>query len=86
MTAKEYCDSQLFPLSTQEGLSLEQQLALDAVNYDEYQKAEQHYEQLSDHERAVGRELAAKAAARGSVMREKQAQNMPQGADGRPLF
>lgn len=88
MTAAEYCDPRLFPLTSQQGLDLEEQIKIDAINYDEYQKAERNYEQLSDHERAVGRELEAKAAARAAVMRERQGRDddAPQGADGRPLI
>ena len=90
MTAAEYLDSKLFPLTTQEGLTLEQQTQLDAVNYDEYATAVANRERLDDRERAVGRELEAKHAARANVLQQAKGSqgdqdNAPQGPDGRPL-
>ncbi len=91
MTPADYLNPHLFPLSTQEGLSLEQQLQLDAVNYDEYAKTIENREQLDGRERAIGRELEAKHAARANVLQQAKAvqqggqNNAPQGPDGRPL-
>ncbi len=89
MTVKEYLDSKLFPLSTQPGLTIYDQLKLDALNADEYDAAMKRHEQLTDEERAVGRELEAKRASRESVLRELNGGNdpeFPQGPDGRPIF
>ena len=88
MTAAEYLSEHLFPLTHQQGLTLEQQLALDATNYDEYEAALKNHRQLNEHERAVGFELEAKHVARGNVMRQIQGETgigSPQGPDGRPL-
>lgn len=88
MTIAEYLSEHLFPLSAQPGLTLEQQLAVDAVNFDEHEEARRNHEQMTDHERAVGRELEAKHAARANVIRQAQAlkgEGAPQGPDGRPL-
>lgn len=90
MTVHEYMSPQLFPLTTQPGLTLEQQMTLDAVNYDEYEESRTAYDRLSDHERAVGRELEAKNAARDSVLRQVQGRQDTSsgsvlGANGRPV-
>lgn len=88
MTIMEYRDEGLFPHTTQPGLSLDQQMAVDAQNYDEYEESRRNHEPMTDHERAVGRELESKHAARASVLRQAQAERtggQPQGPDGRPL-
>ncbi len=72
MTPEEYASPHLFPLTTQEGLDLSGQLQLDAVNYDEYVSARRRREALDERERAVGRELETKHAARASVLRAAQ--------------
>ncbi len=74
MTPDEYCAQELWPLTTQPGLDIESQLQLDAVNYDEWQTAKRNGEPHDDRERAVGRELEAKNAARGAVLRSLQQQ------------
>lgn len=70
MTVAEYLSAHLFPLTSQPGLRLEQQMRVDAANYDDYMRAVRTGSHLTDEERAIGRELEAKHAARGSVMSE----------------
>lgn len=72
MTPEEYLSPALWPLTSQPGLDIESQLQLDAVNYDEWQTARRNGEPHDEHERAVGRELEAKNAARGGVLRALQ--------------
>jgi len=93
MTAAEYLSESYFPLSTQPGLEFEDQAALDAANYDEYTAAAARHEQMTDRERQVGRELEAKHAARGSVIRSLKEgtpnpheRPAPQGPGGQPLM
>ena len=89
MTAADYSSPQLFPLTTQPGLDIRAQMQIDSVNFDEYDAAMKRHEQLTDEERAVGRELEAKRASRESVLRELNGGNdpeFPQGPDGRPIF
>ncbi len=74
MTIQEYLSPQYFPLTTQAGLAPLDQLQLDALNYDEYAAAQRKREPLDDRERAVGRELETKHAARDSVLRQIQEQ------------
>lgn len=70
MTPEDYLSEVHFPLTTQPGLGAEEQLQIDAINYDEWRQARRQGEQLSPEERAVGRELEVKAAARDAVVRQ----------------
>jgi hypothetical protein len=70
MTLAEYMSPEFFPLTTQAGLTPEQQVRLDTVNIDEYQEAVNNHHPLDDRQRAVGRELETKRAARLSVLAE----------------
>ncbi len=53
MTLSEYLDPSRFPLTTQAGLSAEQQMLIDAVNYDELCEVEEQEETLSPNEEAT---------------------------------
>lgn len=72
MTPDEYASPQLWPLTSQPGLDIESQLQLDSLNYDEWLTAKRNGEPHDERERAVGRELEAKHAARGAVLRQLQ--------------
>lgn len=72
MTIAEYMNPDLFVLTSQPGLNLDSQMEIDALNYDEYEKDRRAHVQMDDRQRAVGRELEAKHAARGSVLRQSQ--------------
>ena len=88
MTVQEYMNPQMFPLTSQEGLTPEKQIQLDSLNFDEYQKAKRAHEPMNEHERRVGYELECKHAVRGSVLRALQGgeDDGPQGPDGKPLM
>lgn len=89
MTIEEYMSESLFPHSTQQGLTLEQQLTIDATNFSEYSEAKKNHEPMTFDERQIGFELEAKNAARESVLREaqtRQTSGYPQGAKGAPLY
>lgn len=72
MTPDEYLDPRSWPLTGQQGLGIEEQLQLDALNFDEYSAAKRGGEQMDERERAIGRELEAKHAVRGGVIRQLQ--------------
>jgi hypothetical protein len=57
-------DKQRFPLTTQEGLSPQDQAFIDAINLDQLQEAEQNGERLSFEEEQRFKELKEKAEIR----------------------
>lgn len=62
MTLAEYMDPARFPLTTQKGLTPEQQMMIDAVNYDDLREME-----------AAGRPLTGDTARRAAELRTKNA-------------
>jgi len=67
---EDYMNPGLFPLTTQLGLTVEQQMLLDAMNYDDVVADESAGVSLSENDQAVANELKAKHAARESVLEE----------------
>lgn len=89
MTITEYMNPDLFSLTSQPGLTLDQQMQLDSANYDEYAAACKNHEQLTEEERRIGYELEAKHAAKANVLQQLQAQQndgSPQTPNGMPLM
>jgi len=60
MTESEYMDPRRFPLTTQEGLSLDGQMLIDAVNLDELDRDVENGATLTAEEQQVAGELNAK--------------------------
>jgi hypothetical protein len=62
MEAKEYLDPERFPLTTQRGLTLQQQQLLDAANLDDLREWLAQGKALSDAQRRALAELEEKAS------------------------
>lgn len=60
MTAEQYMDKERFPLSTADGASLEEQLQIDAINWDDLERAKKDGIKLDKHKRAILKELRYK--------------------------
>lgn len=63
MSETEYLDAARFPLTTQAGLTLAQQMQIDAFNYDGIKVAVAQGHELDDKLQARWRELGRKVAA-----------------------
>lgn len=63
MTADEYLDRERFPLTTQGNLTLDQQMMIDAVNYDALNDLHQQGQPMSETQTARLQELDRKVAA-----------------------
>jgi hypothetical protein len=74
MTLAEYMDPQRFPLTTQSGLSAQQQLMLDAFNWDALTEARENGEQLAEDQKAIYRELRVKMHHNAPLTRELRQQ------------
>jgi hypothetical protein len=61
MSPQEYLDALRFPVSTQDGLTLSQQMMIDAFNLDEGRQALENGEELSERSQAAMKELEEKA-------------------------
>ncbi len=70
MTLTEYCSVEVFPRTTQAGISPSAQMLLDATNYDELMEAEASGALLTPEEQAIAQELKAKNAIRPEVEKE----------------
>lgn len=70
MTLAEYMDPGRFPETTQEGLTPQQQMMIDAVNYDDVVEAREAGRAVAD---GLWKELEAKHAARAEVAKELNA-------------
>lgn len=78
LTLAEYMNSQLFPLTSQPGLSPHDQMMIDAVNYDEFKEDSEGGALLTDEEQRIGAELKRKHDSRESVLAElKRASHGP---------
>lgn len=78
ITLAQYMSAQLFPLTSQPGISPEQQMLLDTTNYDAVREALDNGEQLSPVEQATARELEVKHNARAAVAAElRRMQGLP---------
>lgn len=64
MSDNEYMSAARFPLTTQPGITIEQQRMLDSMNYDELNDAEQNGALLTDEEKQILAELTAKRSSR----------------------
>ncbi len=73
MTLAEYMDPERFPLTTQKGLRPEQQLMIDAFNYDDVRTDREEGREVRPEDAALVAELEAKNAARAEVMAELRA-------------
>lgn len=73
ITLAQYMSAQAFPLTTQPGLSPEQQMMLDANNYDAVREAVENGEPMTAIEQATARELEVKHNARAAVAAELRA-------------
>lgn len=62
LTPAEYCDAATFPLTTQKGLRLEEQMMIDAINLDEYREDLEQGKKMNAREQALGAELEDKYA------------------------
>jgi hypothetical protein len=56
----DYLDSKRFPLSSQPGLTLQQQRMIDAVNLDDLRRMQEEGRPMSEEQRAIYLELQAK--------------------------
>lgn len=72
MTPQEYVDPRLFPLTTQPGLRVDQQMLLDAVNYDDVRDALK-VRALTPEELRIAEELRVKHAHRAEVKKQLDA-------------
>ena len=70
MSPSDYLDPKQFPLSTQKGLNLNQQMMIDAFNLDELRQAIEYGESLDDDQKAVLEELETKVKSWKSIVRE----------------
>lgn len=69
MTVQEYMSPQRFPLTTQIGLRPDQQMLIDAQNYDEFEEAlKGGGTGITPEEAAIGRELYEKMQSRDEVL------------------
>lgn len=68
MTPSEYMDPKRFPRSTQEGLSIEDQILRDSVNYDDVVRYEAEGRPIPPDKEAVVQELREKYAAVHDVL------------------
>lgn len=68
MTLAEYMDPAKFPLTTQKGLNPQQQLMIDAVNYDDLAPYEELGKAMSDEQKRIWAELQQKHAARPELI------------------
>jgi hypothetical protein len=73
MTPEEYLSPILFPLSTVPGLALREQIERDIRVYEDYLLAEHYGTPMTDHGRAVGREVAAKRRGLRDVLQDDAA-------------
>ena len=70
MSPSDYLDPKQFPLSTQGGLELNQQMLIDAHNLDQLREAIRLGEPLDDEQKAVLEELETKYKSWKSIVRE----------------
>lgn len=70
MTLAEYMNPRMFPRTTQIGLSPDQQIMLDSVNYDSVREDERNNAPLNPEEVATAAELRTKYAAMPEVAAE----------------
>ncbi len=73
MTLAEYMDPAKFPLTTQKGLTPQQQMMIDAVNYDELKEKRDAGVVFTSRQAALWAEQEAKHAARPQVAAEANA-------------
>jgi hypothetical protein len=81
MTIADYLNPEYFPLTTQPGLNIEQQMLIDSANYDELMEAEQAGALLTPEEEEISRELKAKHAAMPNVTAEMNQARIPDPPD-----
>jgi DNA-binding GntR family transcriptional regulator len=73
MTLTEYMDPAKFPLTTQKGLSPQQQMMIDAMNYDDLREMEEAGRAIEGESAERAAELRAKHDARPEVTAELKA-------------
>ena len=70
LTLAEYTSAERFPLTTQTGLTPEQQMRIDAFNHDQLKGAIEEGYPMTDEDRRRWAELQEKIAAQPAIIRE----------------
>lgn len=78
MTIADYLNPEYFPKTTQPGLTIEQQMLIDATNFDELMEAEKGGALMTPEEEEIARELRAKRAAMPNVTAELNQARVPE--------
>ena len=73
MTPSDYLNRERFPLTSQEDLSLDGQLRIDAFNWDQLREAVENGYQMDDRKKKVYAELKEKAEHAAEVIEQAQA-------------